>query len=36
MNIQRELFEQRRALVQAQNDRIIYSLQLQARIGGLD
>ena len=36
MNIQRELFEQRRALVQAQNDWIVYSLQLQARVGGLD
>jgi adhesin transport system outer membrane protein len=36
MNIQRELFEQRRQLVEAQNDWVIYSLQLQARIGGLD
>jgi len=36
MNIQRELFEQRRQLVQAQNDLQIYSLQLVARIGGLD
>lgn len=36
MNIQRELFEQRRQLVQAQNDWQIYSLQLVARIGGLD
>jgi outer membrane protein, adhesin transport system len=36
MNVQRELFEQRRQLVQAQNDWTIYSLQLQARIGGLD
>jgi adhesin transport system outer membrane protein len=36
MNIQQELFEQRHQLVQAQNDWQIYSLQLQARIGGLD
>jgi adhesin transport system outer membrane protein len=36
MNIQRELFEQRRELVQAQSDWQIYSLQLAARIGGLD
>jgi len=36
LNIQRELFGQRRQLVQAQNDWVIYSLQLQARIGGLD
>jgi adhesin transport system outer membrane protein len=36
LNIQRELFEQRRQLVQAQNDWQIYSLQLLARIGGLD
>lgn len=36
MNIQRELFEQRRQLVEAQNAWVIYSLRLQARIGGLD
>jgi adhesin transport system outer membrane protein len=36
MNIQRELFEQHRQLVQAQNEWQIYSLQLAARIGGLD
>jgi len=36
MNIERELFEQRRQLVQAENDWMIYSLQLLARIGGLD
>jgi adhesin transport system outer membrane protein len=36
LNIQRELFEQRRQLVQAHNEWVIYSLQLQARIGGLD
>lgn len=36
MNIQRELFEQRRALAQAQSDREIYSLRLLARIGALD
>jgi outer membrane protein, adhesin transport system len=36
MNIQRERFEQRRQLVQAQSDWEIYSLQLLARIGGLD
>jgi len=36
LNIQRELFEQRRQLVQAQIDWQIYSLQLLARIGGLD
>lgn len=36
MNIQRELYEQRRQLVQAEIDWQIYSLQLLARIGGLD
>ena len=36
MNIQRERFEQKRALVQAQNDWMVYSLQLQAKTGGLD
>lgn len=36
MNIQRERFEQQRQLVQAQNDRVIYSLMLQSRTGGLD
>jgi adhesin transport system outer membrane protein len=36
LNVQRELFEQRRELVQAQADLQIYSLQLLARIGGLD
>jgi adhesin transport system outer membrane protein len=36
MNIQREQFEQQRQLVQAQNDRVIYSLMLQSRTGGLD
>lgn len=36
LNIQREQFEQQRQLVQAQNDWQIYSLQLLARIGGLD
>ena len=36
LNVQRELFEQRRQLVQAQTDWQIYSLQLLARIGGLD
>ncbi len=36
LNVQRELYEQRRQLVQAQTDWQIYSLQLLARIGGLD
>ena len=36
LNVQRELFEQRRQLLQAQTDRQIYSVKLQARIGGLD
>ncbi len=36
LNIQRELFEQRQLLVRAQNDWQIYSLQLLARIGGID
>ena len=36
LNIQRELFTQRRQLVQARNDWVIYSLQLQAMTGGLD
>ena len=36
LNIQREYYEQRRQLVQARNDWVIYSLRLQARIGGLD
>jgi outer membrane protein, adhesin transport system len=36
LNIQRELFEQRRQLVQARSDWQIYSLQLLAMIGGLD
>lgn len=36
MNIQRELFDQRRELVQARNHWQVYSLQLQARTGGLD
>lgn len=36
MNMQREAFEQRRQLVQARNDWVIYSLQLLARVGGLD
>ncbi len=36
LNIQREYFEQRRQLVQARSDWVIYSLRLQARIGGLD
>ena len=36
MNVHRELFEQRRQLVQAQTDWQIYSLRLLARIGGLD
>ena len=36
LNIQRELFEQKQMLVQAENDWQIYSLQLLARIGGID
>ena len=36
LNIQRELFDQRRQLVQARSDWIIQSLQLRARTGGLD
>lgn len=36
LNIQRELFEQRRQLLQARIDWQIYSLQLLARMGGLD
>lgn len=36
LNIQRERFEQNRQLVQAQTEWRIYSLQLQAMIGGLD
>jgi len=36
LNIQRELFDQRRQLLQARNDWIIQSLQLSARAGGLD
>jgi adhesin transport system outer membrane protein len=36
LNMQRELFGQKRQLVQSQNDLVIYSLQLQARTGGLD
>jgi outer membrane protein, adhesin transport system len=36
MNMQRELFDQRRQLVQAQTDWQIYTLRLLARIGGLD
>lgn len=36
MNIQRELYDQRRQLVQAQIDWQVYSLQLLARTGGLD
>jgi len=36
LNIQRELFDQRRQLVQARSDWIIQSLQLSARTGGLD
>jgi outer membrane protein, adhesin transport system len=36
MNIQRERFELRRQLVQAQNDWEIYSLRLLAKTGGLD
>ena len=36
LNVQRERFEQRRQLVQAQNDWVIYSLALQSKIGGLD
>lgn len=36
LNVQRERYEQRRLLVQAQTEWQIYSLQLAARIGGLD
>ncbi len=36
LNVQRELFEQKRQRVQAQTDWQIYSLQLLARIGDLD
>ncbi|MEQ8857877.1 MAG: TolC family protein [Pseudomonadales bacterium] len=36
LNIQRELFEQKRTLAQAQSDWQIHSLRLLARIGGLD
>jgi len=36
LDIQRERFEQNRQLVQAQTEWRIYSLQLQAMIGGLD
>lgn len=36
LNVQRELDDQRRALVQARTDWQIYTLQLLARIGGLD
>jgi outer membrane protein, adhesin transport system len=36
LNIQRELYEQRRQLLQAHNDWQTYSLQLLARTGGLD
>jgi adhesin transport system outer membrane protein len=36
LNIQRELFDQRRQLVQARSDWTIQSLQLSARTGGLD
>ena len=36
MNMQRELFEQRRALAEALGDRQIHTLELLARIGGLD
>ena len=36
LNIQRELFDQQRQLVQARNDWTIQSLQLKARTGGLD
>jgi len=36
LNIQRELFDQRRQLVQARNDWVVQSLQLSARTGGLD
>jgi adhesin transport system outer membrane protein len=36
MNIQRELFEQRRLLVRARNEWQIHSLQLLAMSGGLD
>ena len=36
MNIQREFYAQNALLVQARTDYVIYSLQLQARTGGLD
>jgi adhesin transport system outer membrane protein len=36
LNVQRELFEQKRQLVQAQTDWQIYSLRLLARTGDLD
>ncbi len=36
MNLQRELYEQRRQLAQAESEWQIYSLQLLARTGGLD
>ncbi len=36
MNMQRELFEQRRQLMQAQMEWQIHSLRLLARLGGLD
>ena len=36
LNIQRELFDQRRQLLQARNDWVVQSLQLRARTGGLD
>lgn len=36
MNMQRELFEQRRALAEARSDWQIHTLELLARIGGLD
>jgi len=36
LNIQRELYDQRRQLVQARNDWTVQSLQLSARMGGLD
>ncbi len=36
LNVQRELFEQRRQLTQSQTDWQIYSLRLLARVGDLD
>ena len=36
LNVQRELFEQRRELVRAQTDAQIYTLELLAKVGGLD